>query len=77
MVLTLLLRYKPANTILSANFVLLLSIVFKYQQLMFYYQIFGNETTYFIHSFEEGLAAAMNLNNMSMTYYEQNGEGLV
>ena len=39
------------------------------------YQISDRETTYFVHSTEQGLIAAVNVSNDSMFYYEFDGDG--
>lgn len=38
-------------------------------------QISENGTTYFIHSYEQGLVAAMNVSDGSKLYYEFDGDG--
>lgn len=38
-------------------------------------QISENGTTYFIHSFEQGLLAAMNVSDGSKLYYEFDSDG--
>ena len=39
------------------------------------FQISDRETTYFVHSTEQGLIAAINVSNDSVFYYEFDGDG--